>query len=53
MTIAPIKNENGYHRALARLEKIFDAEKGTKDGDELEVLAILIDTYEDKDFLLD
>ncbi len=32
--------------ALARLEVIFDARPGTKEGDELEVLGILIEKYE-------
>ncbi len=50
MHIKPIKNENDYQHALARLEHIFDAKKGTKQGDELEVLAILIDAYENEHF---
>ena len=48
MNIAPIKNENDYQNALERLELIFDSKKGTIQGDELEVLSILIDTYENK-----
>lgn len=50
MTIRPIRNEQDYQRALVRLEELFDARKGTKEGDELEVLAILIDTYENEHF---
>ncbi|HRN37183.1 MAG TPA: helix-turn-helix domain-containing protein [Flavobacteriales bacterium] len=50
MNIKPIKNEDDYQQALARLELIFDAKKGTKQGDELEVLAILVDTYENEHF---
>lgn len=48
MKIKPINNEADYNKALERLELIFDAEKGTDDGDELEVLSILIDEYERK-----
>ncbi|WP_194768439.1 type II toxin-antitoxin system HigA family antitoxin [Tamlana sp. I1] len=50
MKIAPIRNENDYRNALARLEDIFDAKKGTEDGDELEILSILIDKYENENF---
>ncbi len=50
MKIAPIKNEKDHQRALARLEKIFDAKRGSKEGDELEVLSILNDTYESQHF---
>jgi HTH-type transcriptional regulator/antitoxin HigA len=50
MKIAPIKNEADYQKALERLEKVFDAEKGSKNGDELEILSILIDQYENDQF---
>ena len=50
MTIKPIKNEKDYHQALERLEMIFDSKKGTPEGDELEVLGILIEKYEDEHF---
>ncbi|HEX5153557.1 MAG TPA: helix-turn-helix domain-containing protein [Parafilimonas sp.] len=50
MTIKPIKTKKDYNQALARLENIFDAKKGSKDGDELEVLSILIDNYENENF---
>ncbi len=50
MKIKPIKNEKDYQQALKRLEQIFDAEKGTKEGDELEILSILIDKYESEHF---
>ena len=50
MKIAPIRNENDYQNALNRLEKIFDAKKGTEKGDELEILSILIDRYENENF---
>lgn len=46
MTIRPIKNRKDYQQALLRLEQIFDAKSGSAEGDELEVVGILIDTYE-------
>ena len=39
-----IKTEEEYKNALKRLELIFDSELGTKKGDELELLSLLIDT---------
>jgi len=50
MEIKPIKNEKDYNQALERLETIFDAKLGTRESDELEVLGILIDQYENEHF---
>ena len=50
MKIAPVRNEKDYQKALKRLEVIFDAKKGTEQGDELEILSILIDNYENENF---
>lgn len=50
MEIKPIKTETDYNQALERLEIIFDAKNGTPEGDELEVLGILIDKYENEYF---
>jgi len=50
MNIKPIRNEADYQNALKRLEKIFDAKKGTIQGDELEILAIVINNYENENF---
>ena len=50
MTIKPIKTKKDYQQALARLEKIFDAKKGSAEGDELEILGLLIDNYENENF---
>jgi len=46
MDIQPIKTEIDYEKALDRLEIIFDAKKETKEGDELEILSILIEKFE-------
>lgn len=48
-----IKTEKEYNAALERLEKIFDAEPRTKQGDELELLTLLIENYEDKHYPID
>ncbi len=50
MEIKPIRTAKDYKNALKRLELIFDSKQGSKDGDELEVLGILIDQYENEHF---
>jgi len=50
MKILPIRNDKDYQRALNRLKNIFDAKKESDEGDELEVLSILIDRYENENF---
>ncbi len=48
-----IKTENEYKLALTRLEVIFDAEPGTAEGEELDLLSLLIDNYEKMHFPID
>ena len=50
MKLKPIKTEQQYFQALEQLEEIFDAAPGTIEGDELEILGILIEKYEDENF---
>lgn len=50
MALKPIKSKKDYQAALARLDLIFDARPGTKEGDELEILGILIEKYEAEHF---
>ncbi len=47
-----IKTNKEYQKALERLDKIFDAKKGSAEADELELLSLLIEQYEDKHFRL-
>jgi len=48
MNIRPIKTENDYQEALKRLEIIFDALPNTKEGDEAEIISLLIENYENQ-----
>ncbi len=48
-----IKTEKEYQTALSRVEEIFDSKKGSKNGDELELLSLLIDNYEKEKFPID
>ena len=50
MKIKPIKSEQDYQAALQRLDQIFDAKPETSEGDEFELLSILIDQYENTYF---
>ena len=43
-----IKTEEEYQKTLKRLDKIFHAKKGTKEQEELEILVMLIQRYEDE-----
>ena len=48
MEIRVLRNESDYDWALSRLNALFDAPTGTPEGDEAEILAILVDEYERK-----
>ena len=50
MKIKPIKNKKDYEQAMERLEVIFDAKKGSEQGDELEILGMLVERYENEKF---
>ncbi|RRB04089.1 helix-turn-helix domain-containing protein [Larkinella rosea] len=43
-----IKNEEQYEEALQRADEIFDAKSETAEGDELELLVMLIKEYENR-----
>ena len=53
MTLRPIKTKKEYENALVRLEDIFDSKPGSSQGDELEILGILIDKYEQERYPID
>ncbi|MFH0759192.1 MAG: hypothetical protein V2B15_18030 [Bacteroidota bacterium] len=48
LSIKPIRSEEDYNEALQRMEKIFHAQEGTPEGDEAEILMLVIEKYEDK-----
>ena len=52
MEIKPIHTEEEYRAALEEIDKIFDAEPGTPEGDRLEVLVTLVEAYEEKYYRL-
>ncbi|MEZ5727439.1 MAG: transcriptional regulator [Burkholderiaceae bacterium] len=50
MTIKPIRNDEDLKKAFRRLEKIFQAEEGTAQADERDVLVTLVEAYENKHY---
>lgn len=50
MKIKVIKNKKDYEDTLKRIEKLFDANPNTEEGDLLELLVTLVESYEQKKF---
>lgn len=46
MDIKPIRSETDYQAALAAIEGLMDAQPGTPQADQLEVLVTLVEAYE-------
>ena len=53
MNIVPLKTNKDYENALKRMELLFDAPAGTPESDEADILALVIDDYENKHFPID
>lgn len=51
MNIKPIKTKHDYLAALKRVEELWNADPNTPEGDELDILATLIQEYEDSEEL--
>jgi len=50
MEIKPIRTEADYQTALKEIETIFEAKANTVEGERLEVLSILVEEYENKQY---
>jgi HTH-type transcriptional regulator/antitoxin HigA len=48
-----IKTPAEHERALGRIEELFSAKPGTPAGDELELLLLLVETYEANEYPID
>ncbi|MCW3173512.1 helix-turn-helix domain-containing protein [Shewanella subflava] len=53
MQVKPIKTAEDNRTALARIEQLWDAEPNTPEGDELEVLATLVEAFEEANYPID
>jgi HTH-type transcriptional regulator / antitoxin HigA len=50
MDIRPIITEEDYHNAISRIEALWGAKKDTIEGDELDLLVTLVESYEMKHY---
>lgn len=50
MNIKPIRTDEDLKAAFKRLDEVWGAEIDTPEGDELEILALLIERYEDEHY---
>lgn len=53
MEIRSIRTEADYSAAIAEIERLWQAEPGTDDGDKLSILAMLVEKYEDEHWPID
>jgi HTH-type transcriptional regulator/antitoxin HigA len=51
--LKPIRSEADYDNALKEVERLWGSKSGTPQGDRLDVLATLIEVYEDAKFPID
>ena len=52
MKLKPIKNDRELNRALKRIDELWGAKSGTPKGDELDVLMLLVEKYEDEQYAI-
>ena len=50
MKLKPIRSDRELDRALKRIEGLWGAKPGTSRGDELDILMLLVEKYEDEHF---
>lgn len=53
MRLRPIKTEADHEAALREIERLWEADEGTPDGDCLEILTTLVEAYEEDHFPMD
>jgi len=51
--LKPIRNEVDYDAALTEIERLWGARIGTPQGDRLDILATLVDAYENEHYPMD
>ncbi len=50
MEIRPIKSEQDYNKSIKRIEELWGAKKDSPEGDELDLLCTLVESYEIKHY---
>lgn len=51
--LKPIRSETDYDAALAEIERLWGTRVGTPEGDRLDILATLVDAYENEHYPMD
>lgn len=50
MEIKPIRGEADYQAVLHEIEKLWESQPGTPEGDQMEILVTLVEAYEARNF---
>ena len=50
MNLKPIKNKTHLNRALKRIDELWGAKRNTEKGDELDILMLLVEKYEEEHY---
>jgi len=50
MDVKVIRNDEDHAEALSRIAQLWGAQEGSPEGDELDILATLVERYEDRVF---
>ncbi len=53
MDIKPVRSEKDYEEALKEIERLWDSEPGTPEGDRFEILVTQVEAYEDEHYPID
>jgi HTH-type transcriptional regulator / antitoxin HigA len=53
MEVRPIHTEHEYELALKKIESLLNADPKSKKGDELEILSVLVEAYEEQHHKID
>ncbi len=53
MAITPIRSEDDYNKVLKRIDELIDSKPYSREFNELEVLSILVEDYEERNFPID
>ena len=52
MKLKPIKNDRELNRALKRIDELWGAKPNTPKGDELDILILIVEKYEDEHYAI-
>jgi len=52
MKLKPVKNDRELNRALKRIDELWGAKSNTPKGDELDILMLIVEKYEDEHYAI-